>query len=484
MYPLTIRQAMIFMKARLLNPGAPTEGLMPSVSIDSRSINEGQAFFAIVGEHMDGHNYLGEVMGKRPGTLVISDSSNLYPGDTTLLDTDRTWGKNLFDGNLSIPFLQVEDTTRALQDLAGGIRSLWGGHLVGITGSMGKTTTRHYAACLLEDVYPVHCTKGNLNNHIGLPLTLLDLEKRHKLSILEMGMNHAGEISRLSGICRPDTAVITNIAPVHLEFFNSLEDIASAKAEILEHLAPGGTFVYNLDDRLLCALAEDFHGPKVSFGFSAGADVRISDLVITDIESSSFTLTVKSWPEPVKLELNAAGKPAALNLAAAVASVIQHGLTPDILASAVPRLSSPEKRGRVSETRGITVWDDSYNSNPAALGTLLESLKDLQGFKRIILVLGDMLELGVKSPELHEECGRKAAESGARVLFTVGNEARLIGKGAFKSGLSAENIFSFSNSSEAAEPLKKFAAAGDLVVVKGSRGMKMEHIINRLREEE
>ncbi|MCK5794211.1 MAG: UDP-N-acetylmuramoyl-tripeptide--D-alanyl-D-alanine ligase, partial [Anaerolineales bacterium] len=350
-----------------------------------------------------------------------------------------------------------------------------------ITGSMGKTTTRYYAASLLREVCEVHSTNGNLNNHIGLPLSLTTLENKDAVSLLELGMNHAGEIRLLAGICRPDTAVITNVAPVHLEFFESLKRIAEAKAEILENLSPQGLFVYNLDDQLLTRMASEFQGRKSSFGFSADADVRISDLKIRYIESTSFNLTFKTWNETVPIVLRSTGKAGALNLAAAAAAVIEHGLTPEILASVSSRLSAPGKRGQIFKTAGITIWDDSYNSNPAALAAMLESLKEINEFTRKILILGDMLELGENSAALHESCGRLAAESGAHALITVGKESLMISRGAYSEGMPADNIISFANSAKASEPVRKFVREGDLVIVKGSRGVQMEKIISILR---
>ena len=483
MLPITVRQAMLCMKARLLNPGADTGKPMPSVSIDSRTTAQGQAFFAIVGEKQNGHSFLPEVVAGKPGAVILSDTSALASGKSISLSSDRIWNKNLFDGNVITPFLQVSDTTRALQDLAREIRIQWGGHLIGITGSMGKTTTRHYAASLLEELVPVHSTSGNFNNHIGLPLCLVNLENTHKVSVVELGMNHAGEIRLLAGICLPDTAVITNIAPVHLEFFESLDKIAEAKAEILEKLHPQGLFVYNRDDELLSELAGGFKGSKRSFGFSASADVKISGLEIKDINSTSFNLTISAWKETIPIVLRSTGKAGALNLAAAVAAVLEHGLTPEVLASVSSRVAVPGKRGQIFTARGITIWDDSYNSNPAALVSLLESIKGLSGFKRIVLVLGDMLELGAQSAKLHESCGRKAAESGADALVTVGKEALMISRGAYSHGMPADNIFSFASSSKASEPVRNFTRDGDLVIVKGSRGVKMEKIISSLREE-
>ncbi|MFH1965099.1 MAG: UDP-N-acetylmuramoyl-tripeptide--D-alanyl-D-alanine ligase [Acidobacteriota bacterium] len=483
MLRITVRQAMVLMKARLLNPGADTGKQLPAVSIDSRTMVEGQAFFAIVGEKQNGHRFLSNVVAGKPGVVVVSDPSALASGKSRTLQSDRIWNENFYEGNTSASFLQVSDTTKALQDLARGIRNLWNGPLIGITGSMGKTTTRYYASSLLQEVCPVHSTNGNLNNHIGLPLSLINLENHHAVSILELGMNHAGEIRLLAGICRPDTAVITNVAPVHLEFFESLEKIAEAKAEILENLPPQGIFVYNLDDKLVTDLARGFQGRKISFGFSADADVRISDLEIRDIETTIFNLTIDIWKETVPVVLRSTGKTGALNLAAAAAAVIEHGLTPEILASVSARLSAPGKRGQIFKTRGITIWDDSYNSNPSALTSLLESVKEIRGFTRIILVLGDMLELGSLSAALHESCGRRAAESGAHALFTVGKEALMISRGAYSEGLPADNIFSFSSSSKAAKPVREFVREGDLVIVKGSRSVKMEKIIANLREE-
>lgn len=482
MLRMTVRQAMLLMDAKLLNPGADTEQQMPSVSIDSRTMKEGQAFFALIGERLDGHGFLREVLERKPGLVVLSETSALNFRKSRTLLTDRVWNDNYYDGNLRVPFLHVADTTRALQDLARGIREFWNGHLIGITGSMGKTTTRYYASSLLNEIRPAHSTSGNFNNHIGLPLSLTQLENRHEVSILELGMNHPGEIRLLSGICRPDTAVITNVAPVHLEFFENLEEIARAKAEILENLRPGGNLVYNTDDPLISDMAARFAGPKISFGFSEEADVRISDLEIRDIGSTSFLLKVRPWDKALPIHLSATGTSGALNFAAAVSALIQHGLSPEKIVAAAPGLSAPEGRGEIFEAGGITIWDDSYNSNPTALISLLESIRGLKKFSRIILVLGDMLELGEHSPELHESCGRAAADSGADALFTVGKDSLMISRGAYVQGLPADNIFSFAASSDAAEPVKEFTREGDLVIVKGSRGVKMETIIEHLKE--
>jgi len=483
MLQITARQAMLMMNARLLNPGSDTGKEMPEVAIDSRELAPGQAFFALVGERLDGHDFLPSALLRKPGLAVLSDPSSLRNRRSRKLQSDRIWSDNRYDGTQALPFLLVPDTTVALQDLARGLRNLWGGPVIGITGSMGKTTTRHYISGLLERTLRVHSTSGNFNNHIGLPLSLTRLEEAHQVSVLEMGMNHAGEIRLLGNICRPDTAVITNVAPVHLQFFASLERIAEAKAEIIETIKPGGSLVYNGDDELATGIAQRFPGRKLSFGFSKGCDIRISEFAAEDLENTAFSLTVAPWSRTITLRLKATGKPGAMNLAAAVAAALPYGLAPEILADAAPRLSAPDKRGKIFETRGITVWDDSYNSNPMALAALLESVRGLRNFRRLVLVLGDMLELGERSPEFHEECGRRAAESGAGALFTVGKEALMISRGAYAGGLPADNIFSFASSAEAAEPVRNFVCEGDLVVVKGSRAVRMETIIEKLKEE-
>jgi len=482
MLEMTIRQAMLMMKGKLLNPGADTEKKMPPVSIDSRSIEKSEAFFALVGERLDGHNFLREVLPAGPGLVVLSDRTPLDERKGRVLITDVVWNDNFYDGNLRVPFLQVEDTTTALQDLARGIRELWGGPLIGITGSMGKTTTKYYASRLLKKTLRVHSSSGNFNNHIGLPLSVTTLEDSHQISILELGMNHPGEIRRLSEICRPDTALVTNVAPVHLEFFESIDEIADAKAEIIENIRPGGRLVFNLDDELIAERAADFNGRKITFGFSETADVRITDLEINGIDDTSFKLNVSKWDTTLPLRLKATGKSGAFNLAAAVAATLDYGLEPDMVTEAVPSLLSPEQRGTVRQVKGVTIWDDSYNSNPAALISLLESIRGLEGFGRIILVLGDMLELGERSAELHESCGRAVAESGAAALFTVGKDSPMISRGAYAEEFPADQIFSFASSGEAAVPVKNFLLEDDLLIVKGSRGVKMEAIIDHLKE--
>lgn len=434
----------------------------PSVSIDSRTIRAGQAFFAIKGERFDGHQFLPEAVRKGAGIVVVSDTNHL---------------PSLPEGCLC---LKTEDTITALQRLASLVRKKWGRRLLAITGSMGKTTTRHFTALLLAAQHDVLQSPGNLNNHIGLPLALLQLESHHDYAVVELGMNHPGEISRLSEICRPDGALITNVAPVHTEFFNSMEEVASAKGEILDHLDPDGTFFYNADDPLVTALKEQFTGRCVSFGVEARADYRATDYRFETLQQMDFSINGPGCL--VKGSVPFAGKHFLYNLVAASAVALESSLDPQSVQDTLRTFRPLPQRGQILELQGITVWDDTYNSNPEAVNSLLDTIRLVRGYRRKLLVLGDMLELGPKSIVYHRQVGAKAADSDLDFIFTVGSEARHAGEEAQVHGFPSGQIDHFKNCKATAEFLAGFLETGDLLLVKGSRGIRMETITESLRE--
>lgn len=429
----------------------------PSVSIDSRTIQPGQAFFALQGERFDGHAYLEDAQSRGAELLVVSQ------------DPER----------LGAVYLKVSDVTKALQNFGKHVRVRWGRPLIAITGSMGKTTTRHFIASILETQFGVYQSPGNFNNHIGLPFSLLQLEERHEFAVIELGMNHAGEIDLLSRLCLPTIAVLTNVAPVHIEFFESLDKIAEAKGEILHSLDPKGLLVFNQDDPRLVQLARGYPGNKISYGFHEEADVRITGYRFDAIQG--MDLTIQSERAVYSGRVRFTGKHLLYNLAAAVATADYCGVSRLAVENAFEHLSLPEMRGQVYEMNGITLWDDSYNSNPDASKALIETIKELQTFKRRFLVLGDMLELGSHSARLHFDLGRCIPEDRIDFVITVGEASRRILEGAVASGFPASRASHFELATDASAFLAETAQPGDLIVVKGSRGMKMERIIQRLR---
>lgn len=434
--------------------------LFPSISIDTRTIRPGQAFLSIKGPRFDGHRFLGEALRKGASCLICSTQPE----------------KKITD---QVPTLMVEDTARALQSVGTACRQKWSGPLIAVTGSMGKTTTRSFAGTLLRERFNLLETEGNLNNAFGVPLSLLRLQQAHQLALLELGMNRAGEIRDLARICRPTAAILTNVAEVHLEFFKDVEAIAEAKGEIIPELPADGWLVYNRDDSRVQRLAGRFTGQKVSFGFHRESDFRIRDYRIKKIDQMSFTLERDG--ELYRASLPMAGRHVLYNLAAATAAARQAGVSPEEILTGYRHLRPEPMRGEIATIGGVTVWDESYNSNPKAVHSLLGTVSSLQGFSRKWIILGDMLELGAHSPELHRDLGRKISPDQVDYLVTVGDQARFIRDGAIDAGFSNERLQHFDDSEAAAEALSEQVMTGDLLLIKGSRGVRMDRIVERLK---
>lgn len=461
MLGVSIHEAAVAMKATPL--GRPDDDAVlarpfPSVSIDTRTLRTGDCYFAIIGDRHDGHDFLPQAVEAGAAVLIV----------------ERTPAEEL---PRRLPVLLVDDTTRALQDLGRRVREIWGGRLVAITGSMGKTTTRDFTARLLSERLQVLQPRGNFNNHIGLPLSLTRLESTHNAAVVELGMNHAGEIDLLAGICRPDVAVITNIAPVHLEFFESIDAIAEAKGEILHALAANGAFVYNSDDPRARELARSYPGRTVSFGFGPQADYRISEWAIEDLSGMSFAMTGPDLL--VAGRLGVVGKHFLYDTAAAVSVAALFELRPEEIHQGLSRLLPLQGRGTLLRLDSIRLWDDSYNSNPRAVESVLETLSRLETSSRKVLVLGDMLELGPTAPELHRQIGLRAAAV-AGLLVTVGSLSEHLRSGAIEAGLPAASARHFSSAEEAVEGLPGLLREGDLVLVKASRGVHLDRIVDAL----
>ncbi len=429
-------------------------------NIDSRMTQPGELFFAIVANR-NGHDYIPDALHRGARGAVISQNISRPSGDFALV--------------------RVDDTIMALQALAKAALAARPVTVVGITGSIGKTTTKEFTANLLSLRYEVLKSVGNLNNHLGLALSLLKLLPGHQVAVLEMAMNAAGEIRALTRIASPDIAVITNINPVHLEFFHSVEDIALAKKEILEGTKSGGAAILNGDDALVGNIARDWKGRKITFGFSPDCDVQASAVEKMGTEGMSFTIRLGDRQEKVFFPF--LYEDYIYNLLAAVG--VSHALSIplDAAVDQIPRLKPFEKRGiLVRLSLGVRLIDDSYNSNPRALASALGSLSKVPA-KRKIAVLGDMLELGGGAPEFHRQAGKEAAESGWDILVTIGPLARQMAEGASAAGMPGDRILSFSNPEEAAAALVSMIDQGDLILVKGSRGVRTDRLVEKLKEE-
>jgi UDP-N-acetylmuramoyl-tripeptide--D-alanyl-D-alanine ligase len=432
------------------------EAVAMGYSIDSRTLNAGDLFIAIAGERFDGHNYVQAALEKGAVGAIVEAGKHVT-GDALRL-------------------LQVEDSLKALQLLGAAARRLWGKPLLAVTGSAGKTTTKEILAHILATRFRVMKSSGNLNNHIGLPLQLLKLETEHDLGVVEMGMNHAGEIRALGALAHHDLAVVTTVAPVHLEFFGSLAEIARAKYEIIETLHPGGVAVLNADDDYVCQFGRDFKGKVVTFGIKRAADVSAQKIKLNGAEGSTFELVVGSVGEPVTFPL--VGEHNIYNALAAAAAAMERGISPSQAAAALSSIAPPDKRGQVLHLNGATIINDCYNSNPRALEAMIDTLASMKAERRI-LVVGEMLELGPTAEALHRECGKHAAEKKIDMVIGVRGMARAVAEAACGSGTQAQFV---ETPEQAGEWLARNLRPGDAVLLKASRGVKLERALDMLQD--
>lgn len=434
-------------------------------SIDSRTVGAGDVFIAIRGERFDGHAFVGTAIAAGAIGAVV---------------TKVTGPIAVAHGPIVI---EVADTTKALQDLAREVRRRSGAKVIAITGSAGKTTTKELTAEFLGTRYRVFRNKGNLNNHIGLPLSLLELSARPDVAVVELGMNHAGEIRTLVGIAEPEVRVWTNVGDAHLGFFASADAIADAKAEILEGARPGDLLVANADDARVMARARGFMGRIRSFGISDGADVRASAVEHRGLDGMAATVTTPQGSVYVETPLLGHGN--LLNLLAATAVATEMGIPLAAIATRAAAVVPAPHRGELLRLPGgVTLIDDSYNSSPAALKRALETVKASSGSARKIAVLGEMLELGSHAARLHAECGRAAAEASLDLLITVGGDAaRLMADAARRAGMPADAVMYLATSEEAAAAALGRIRPGDLVLVKGSHGIHTDLVVDRLKVE-
>lgn len=441
-----------------------TQPNFPSVSIDSRTIAPGQCFVAIKGTRLDGHNFLEEALAKGASLIIHSDSSGNLP----------IWEDRIF--------MQVDNTTSALQVLSHYVRKKWNRPVIAITGSMGKTTTREFISTLLGQRFQICQSPSNFNNEIGVPLSLLQLNEEDDLAVLELGMNHSGEIRLLGNISSPDFVLLTNIAAVHLEFFPDLDAIATAKGEILENLTQKEPLFFNADDHRVSQLASSYTGPKISFGLHKNADIKISNYQIENPEKMNFQ--INSDQVNIQATVPFIGEHLLYNIAAAVAVATNFNLSQNELLQGITHLKIPNMRGQIRRIgkpgNQLTLWDDCYNSNPESLRVILKTINHLKDFQRKILALGEMLELGPTGPDFHYQVGKQIAQSSVDLLVTVGKGGLEIDRGAQESGFSSKKIEHFKTAEQATDFLIDQIVSGDFLLVKGSRRVAMDQIVKRI----
>ncbi|HZR57758.1 MAG TPA: UDP-N-acetylmuramoyl-tripeptide--D-alanyl-D-alanine ligase, partial [Terriglobales bacterium] len=337
----------------------------------------------------------------------------------------------------------------------------------------GKTTTKEAIAHVLTTKFRVLKSEGNFNNHFGLPLMLLKIEPEHDIAVIEMGMSHTGEIAALAKIAQPEIGVVTNVAPVHLEYFNSIADIARAKYELIESLPTNGTAVLNADDEYVSQFGRDFHGKVITYGFRPTADVRAENLQSQGVLGSKFDVIMGEYREKATLPLLGAHN--VYNALAAVAVAVERGLTPSKAVAALATINPADKRGQVVKVGNITAINDCYNSNPKALDAMVDALATTPAVRRIV-VAGEMLELGPSAEEMHRQSGRHVAEKKVDILLGVRGLAEPMVEVAKESGIRAEFV---ATPEEAGEWLIREAREGDVVLLKASRGVKLERALEK-----
>jgi UDP-N-acetylmuramoyl-tripeptide--D-alanyl-D-alanine ligase len=426
-------------------------------SIDSRSIRPGELFFAVKGERLDGHDFVQQALERGAISAVVrKDQLARFAVKTCLL--------------------AVDDTLIALQTLATAVRRMWGKPVVGVTGSAGKTTTKEAIAHVLATRYRVLKSEGNFNNHFGLPLMLLKLEPEQDIAVIEMGMSHAGEISALARIAQPEIGVVTVVAPVHLEYFDSIAAIARAKYELIASLPAGGTAVLNADDEYVSQFGRDFKGKVVLYGTRGPADVRAEHIESCGAEGSKFDVVVGGTRSRATLPL--VGTHNISNALAAVAVGLERGLMLAECVHALASLQPADKRGQVVQLGNIRVINDCYNSNPKALEAMVDALAAMPARRRIV-VAGEMLELGPAGEQMHRAAGQHIAGKHIDVLIGVRGLAKPMVEAAKKQGMRAEFV---TTPEEAGEWLARESQDGDVVLLKGSRGVKLEKALEKWKE--
>jgi UDP-N-acetylmuramoyl-tripeptide--D-alanyl-D-alanine ligase len=442
------------------------------VSIDTRTLAPGELFVAIRGDRFDGADFIEAAIGAGAGGIVVERGR---------LGGSSAGGEG--QTGMSPVVIEVNDAIGALQALARTIRRESGTRVVAITGSAGKTTTKEVTAEFLGARYRVMRNRGNLNNHIGLPLSLIDLRRRPDIAVVELGMNHAGEISTLVDIADPEVRVWTNVGEAHLGFFSSVEAIADAKSEIFEGATPSTVLVANADDDRIGKRIPRFAGRVVTFGIVNDADVRATAVRSRGIDGTEAIVTTPRGSFEMATPLIGHGNLA--NILAAAAVAIEFDVPLPVIAERAARLVPSAHRGEVLRLAdGIIVIDDSYNANPTATACALDVLADATAQSRRLAVLGEMLELGERSVALHQDIGRAAAHLKLDSLVAIGGpSARAMSEAAAAAGMSRSSVRYFATSDEAADAVTGMVEPGDLVLVKGSRGIRTDRVVERLKAE-
>ncbi|NTV89519.1 MAG: UDP-N-acetylmuramoyl-tripeptide--D-alanyl-D-alanine ligase [Clostridiales bacterium] len=444
------------------------------ISTDSRKITPDCLFVPIQGERFDGHDYIKQSF--EAGAAAALTHRTAGNGQA-----EAGGGKSaMYEPLPGKTLIRVADTSKALRDLAAFYRSKFNIPFVGITGSVGKTSTKDMVAGVLQQKYKVLKTAGNFNNEIGLPLTIFNLDAGHEAAVLEMGMSGFGEIGRLAEIVKPDIAIITNIGISHIEKLGSKQNILRAKLEILEGLKPGGLVIMNGDDSLLRGLKDLLNKRTVFYGMDEGVDYRAVNINSRGELGTSFDITVANREFTVQLQVP--GIHNVHNALAAIATGYELGVPVESIIDGISKFTPGKMRMDIIPANGFRIINDSYNASPQSMEAAIKVLMDMTGGGRRIAVLGDMLELGDWTEEAHRGVGNFAAVQGVDMLVTVGMNAKYIAQGAVDAGMPEIRTANFFTVEDAVEFLEEELLKDDVFLIKGSRGMKMEIIAEKLKE--
>ncbi|MGA1826519.1 MAG: UDP-N-acetylmuramoyl-tripeptide--D-alanyl-D-alanine ligase [bacterium] len=442
--------------------GGRPETLIEGISIDSRSITPGELFWALKGDNFDGHNFVSDAFKKGAIGAVVSDEVDDCPDDRFLIKT--------------------ENTLHSLWKLGKHMRTMSNAQVIAVTGSSGKTSTKELIAHVLERKFNVLKSFGNFNNHIGLPLTLIKIGPQHEYVVVEMGMNARGEIAQLTKLADPNIGIITNIGHAHIGLLGSREQIFEAKAELLHGMDTGGLVVLNQDCSYVDKLRGEYSGKVITVGTEPGADYQARQIKILPFENRmSFVVNVDAREHLLSVPL--LGEKLMSNVLMAIAVAIECGMSIEEVKKALSSCKALPGRMSIESFKQITIIDDSYNANPESMRSSLNTLDRCKGNARAIAVLGDMLELGDHSKELHKELGRWITQHiSLDMLILYGEFAQIIADGAAGQGMSKDRILHFTHKEDSITFLARTLQPGDWLLFKGSRGMGMEHIIKGLRQ--
>jgi UDP-N-acetylmuramoyl-tripeptide--D-alanyl-D-alanine ligase len=441
--------------------GSPDTKLL-GLAIDTRKVTPGCLFAAIVGPNHDAHKFLAQAKDAGASGLLMQTGS----------DVDLA-------AFADIAVIAVADTTKSIGDLATGHRGRFAGTVIALTGSCGKTTTKEMISAVLETAGPCLKTQGNLNNNFGVPLTLLSRRPEDVRAVVEMGMNHRGEIAVLANIGLPDIGLVTNVGTAHIEYLGSQEEIAAEKGDLFAALGAGGTAVANWDDPHVRAQSDRAAGRVTSFGVNPDADVRAENTRFEEDGAYHFTLLTPKGEAQVRIK--ALGDTTVINALAAAAVGVACDLSVETIAAGLGNYAGIAGRmGRHTLAGGVSLIDDTYNANPQSMSAAISSLAFLATKGRGIAILGGMGELGANAPQAHRDAGKQVFEAGAALLVTVGDAAQGIAQGAGEAGMAAAQIHRCDTHEEAARAVQPTLASGDWILVKGSRAARMERVVEEL----